>query len=97
MIDLDTLFDPAQVDARNAARFGTAAGNQAHNPGTPTNAQRAAALIADVADDALRVALRDGFEERMSICTIDGGLTDAQAERIALAEVRDTLATWREI
>ena len=33
------------------------------------------------------VALRDAWRERLAICTIDGGMSEADAERIALAEL----------
>lgn len=37
------------------------------------------------------IAVRDAYDERMAICTIDGGQTEEQAQRIALAEVADLL------
>lgn len=37
------------------------------------------------------VALRDEWAERMAICTIDGGQSEADAERIALHELRNSL------
>ena len=33
------------------------------------------------------VALRDAWRERLAICTIDGGMSEAEAEKIALAEL----------
>ena len=33
------------------------------------------------------VALRDAWRERLAICAIDGGMPEAEAERIALAEL----------
>ena len=33
------------------------------------------------------VVLRDAWRERLAICTIDGGVPEADAERIALAEL----------
>lgn len=46
-------------------------------------ARQAAALLAQVRDDALRDDLRYRFEERAAICEIDGGLPRVEAERIA--------------
>jgi hypothetical protein len=34
------------------------------------------------------VALRDAWRERVLICTTDGGVSEADAESIALAELR---------
>ena len=39
------------------------------------------------ADPNQAVALRDAWRERLAICTIDGGMPEAEAERIALAEL----------
>ena len=39
------------------------------------------------ADPNQAVALRDAWRERLAICTIDGGVPEADAERIALAEL----------
>ena len=39
------------------------------------------------ADPNQAVALRDVWRERLAICTIDGGMPEADAERIALAEL----------
>lgn len=34
-----------------------------------------------------QVAIRDAYDERMAFCTVDGGLTEEQAHRIAMTEV----------
>lgn len=46
-------------------------------------ARQAAALLAQVRDDALRDDLRLRFDERAAICEIDGELTRTEAERVA--------------
>lgn len=46
-------------------------------------ARQAAALLAQVRDDALRDDLRHRFDERAAICEIDGELPRPEAERIA--------------
>ena len=38
-------------------------------------------------DRSRAVMLRDAWDERIAICTIDGGLSEAEAARIALAEL----------
>ena len=39
------------------------------------------------ADPNQAVAMRDAWRERLAICTIDGGMSEAEAEKIALAEL----------
>lgn len=76
------VFPSAEViDARCAHR---------NKPRTPR--QRATGLIRQARrsnDPDLAVAQRDGWHERLAICTIDGGLSLDAAERIAIAELTD--------
>jgi len=41
------------------------------------------------------VALRDAWQERLAICTIDGGLSMRDAERVALDDLELPLAKWQ--
>jgi hypothetical protein len=72
MIDLDAIFNPAQVDAFNAARFGRQAGVQ--------QAQ-------DIGPDDLPGDWRMEFEERAAIMEYDGNMPRERAEALALADV----------
>ena len=56
-------------------------------------ARQAAALLAQVRDDALRDDLRQRFDERAAICEVDGELPRAEAERLAFEAL--TLALER--
>lgn len=47
---------------------------------------------ADRGDLTLAVRLADAWDERIAICTIDGQLTEDQAEKVALAELGEILA-----
>ena len=52
----------------------------------------AARLIRDArrgGGDWRAIALRDAWRERLAICTLDGGIPLADAERIALGELRN--------
>ena len=40
------------------------------------------------------VSLRDAWQERVAICTIDGELDQVDAEQIALREIQDLQAQW---
>ena len=51
-------------------------------------ARRAAELLAGLEDDRLRVLFRDLFEERATVCEIDGGLSMAEADHVAYEELR---------
>jgi hypothetical protein len=35
------------------------------------------------------------YEERMAICTIDGGLTEAEAKEIAIKQILEDRQSWR--
>ena len=88
MLDLDAVFNPDAVEADMKAIYGL--------PVRATAAvcnwsQKAAALLATIPDDLRRVAMRDGFEERVAICEYDGGLPLIEAERIAFEEIRAML------
>ena len=37
------------------------------------------------------VAMRDAWDERLAICTIDGGLAEVHAEQVALAGIQELL------
>ena len=54
---------------------------------------RAAQLIREArrSDHSRAVAMRDTWRERVAICTLEGGLTQEDAERIALAEIEGML------
>ena len=41
-----------------------------------------------VGDRDRAVSLRDGWRERVAICMIDGGLSEREAEQVAVGEVR---------
>jgi hypothetical protein len=56
-------------------------------------AKKAAALLARIQDDDLRLDLRFRFEERAAICEHDGRLRGDEAERVAFEEIRHALAT----
>ena len=58
-------------------------------PDRPYLRRRAAAHIREArrTDRSQAVALRDAWAERMAICTIDGGLDLADAERVAVDEL----------
>lgn len=58
-------------------------------------ARQAAALLAQVRDDALRDDLRLRFEERAAICEIDGELPRAEAERIAFDSLVEAVERLR--
>jgi hypothetical protein len=51
-------------------------------------ARRAAGLLSAVAESDLRADLRELFEHRAAVCEFDGGLSRAEAERIAFDELR---------
>ena len=51
-------------------------------------ARQAAGLLATIADPDLRVDLRELFEHRAAVCEFDGGLSRADAERIAFTELQ---------
>ena len=72
MIDLSSIFDPAQVDAFNAARFG--------RPSDPQQAQ-------DIGPDDLPGDWRMEFEERAAIMEYEGNMPRERAEALALADV----------
>ena len=55
-------------------------------------ARRAAALLSGVADPDLRADLRELFEHRAAVCEFDGGLSRADAERIAFGELQRATA-----
>ena len=59
-----------------------------HGQGGATRS-RVARLIREArgANPSGAMALRDAWRERLAICTIDGGMPEADAERIALAEL----------
>ena len=76
MIDLSTIFDPAQVDAFNAARFGR-----------PSDPQRAP----DIGPDDLPGDWRVEWEERAAIMEYDGNMPRERAEALALADVVDRM------
>jgi hypothetical protein len=42
-------------------------------------------------DDDLAEAMAEAWEERLAICTVDGGLTLAEAEAVALEQLRNIL------
>jgi len=54
--------------------------------------QCASALLARVADDAKRAALREAFEERAAICQHEGRLGVDEAERIAFLQLCSLVA-----
>lgn len=64
----------------------------AHGRGGWTR-RRAAGLIrhARKRSDGEAVAMRDAWDERLAICTIDGGLTEDHAEQVALDELETML------
>lgn len=43
-------------------------------------------------DDAAQIAMQDAYDERMAACTIDGGLSEQDAEAVALEEMNQNLA-----
>ena len=55
--------------------------------------RHAAQLIRDARriDTDQAVAMRDAWRERLAICTVDGGLTNEDAEQVALAELERML------
>ena len=53
--------------------------------------REAAALLATVEDDRLRVLFRDLFEERAGICQFHGGLSLVEAERVAFEELQQAI------
>lgn len=55
-------------------------------------ARHAAALLSGVADPDVRADLRELFEHRAAVCEFDGGLSRADAERIAFGELQRTTA-----
>lgn len=55
-------------------------------------ARRAAGLLSGVADPDLRADLRELFEHRAAVCEFDGGLSRADAERIAFGELQRATA-----
>lgn len=65
-----------------------------HEPASePSPQDRAERLIREAASDSptLAAAIRDAGAERLAICTIDGHLSEAQAEHVALAELETML------
>ncbi len=54
-------------------------------------ARRAAALLSGVADSGLQADLRELFEHRAAVCEFDGGLSRADAERVAIGELQATM------
>lgn len=86
----------ASVLAR-PARLGHRGGVRAASAGTGPSrwARQAAALLAQVRDDALRDDLRQRFDERAAICEIDGELSRTEAERIAFESLVRTLERSR--
>ena len=59
----------------------------------PSPQDRAERLIREAAIDSptLAATIRDAWDERLAICTIDGHLSEAQAEHVALAELETML------
>lgn len=58
----------------------------------------AAHLIREARQSGARdqaIAMRDAWEERMAICTVDGGLPEREAETVALSELRGWHAARR--
>lgn len=51
-------------------------------------ARRAAVLLSGVADPDLQADLRELFEHRAGVCEFDGGLSRADAERLAFGELQ---------
>jgi hypothetical protein len=66
--------------------------------GTDGPAAEAEAIIRHVragGDDDLAAALAEAWQERLAICTADGGLTLAEAEVVALEQMQAMLALQR--
>ena len=58
---------------------------------SPYWSKRAAALLATIADDDQRVALRDLYDEREAIAFVDGRLSPHDAGRLAYDELAETV------
>ena len=54
-------------------------------------AQRAAALLAGIADDDRRAGLRYQFEECAAVAEIDWGMSREDAEQTAFEELKQTI------
>ncbi|MCC7409045.1 MAG: hypothetical protein IT442_13325 [Phycisphaeraceae bacterium] len=59
------------------------------DPPPRVRAGRAIRHARQAGDNVLAVALRDAWEERLAVCTIDGGLPEEQAQRIAADEIEN--------
>jgi hypothetical protein len=55
------------------------------------HARRLASLLSGIDDADTRVALREQYEERMAICTIDGALSEYEAGKVAVAEIESAI------
>jgi hypothetical protein len=55
------------------------------------HARRLASLLSAIECDDVRCALREQYDERMAICTIDGGLSESDASVVALAEIESAI------
>jgi len=81
MLDLDTIFDPARVEAAIAARYGS----KRSDPG-PQEADLPLSKWSDIGVEDLPGDWRVWFEERAAIKEYHGGLPRELAEAQALAE-----------